>query len=105
MSWSLVKVYRAFGPHLRPYAKWFAFAYAGLAATVLIKLVQPWPLKLILDYILLNKPMPEWLATVSNALGERIYLVTVTVPRPCIDRRAGCHCVVRQQVLHVGDRP
>jgi ABC-type multidrug transport system fused ATPase/permease subunit len=77
MSWSLVKTYRVFGTYLLPYAKWFVIAYAGLAATVMIKLVQPWPLKLILDYILLNKPMPESLAAVSNALGgERIYLVT-----------------------------
>jgi ABC-type multidrug transport system fused ATPase/permease subunit len=40
--------------------------------------MQPWPLKLILDYVLLDKPMPEPVAGVSTALGgEKIYLVTL----------------------------
>ena len=44
----------------------------------LIKLIQPWPLKIILDYVLLNKPMPDSLRAVSNAIGgEPIYLVTL----------------------------
>ena len=53
------KLYGTFGPHIKTYWKWFLFAYAGLLGTVLVNLIKPWPLKLIFDYILLDKPMPE----------------------------------------------
>jgi ATP-binding cassette, subfamily B, bacterial len=53
------QLYGLFGPHLTPYWKWFVLAYAGLIGTILMNLVKPWPLKLIFDYILLDKPMPE----------------------------------------------
>ncbi|MEN8185080.1 MAG: hypothetical protein ABFS46_21365, partial [Myxococcota bacterium] len=52
-------VYRSFAPFLRPYARWVVAAYAGLLGSVLVKLLEPWPLKLILDYVLLGKPMPD----------------------------------------------
>jgi hypothetical protein len=52
-------IYRTFGPHLKPYWAWFAVGYAALAASVLTKAVAPFPLKWILDYVLLGKELPE----------------------------------------------
>jgi ABC-type multidrug transport system fused ATPase/permease subunit len=43
---------------LKIYWKWFAVAYISLLAATGMNLLKPWPLKLILDYILLDKPMP-----------------------------------------------
>ena len=54
--WTL---YRTFGPHLRPYWRMFAVGYAAMGAAVLTKTLTPFPLKWILDYVLLGKPLPE----------------------------------------------
>ena len=64
------KLYATFGPHLKPYWKWFVLAYAGLLGTVLVNLIKPWPLKLIFDYVLLDKPMPERATYVTSILGD-----------------------------------
>jgi len=55
----LLDLYRTFGPSLRPYWAWFAAGYAALGAAVLAKTLTPYPLKWILDYVLLGKPLPE----------------------------------------------
>jgi ABC-type multidrug transport system fused ATPase/permease subunit len=52
-------LYRIFGPHLRPYWRSFAVGYAAMGAAVLTKTLTPFPLKWILDYVLLGKPLPE----------------------------------------------
>ena len=64
------QLYGMFGPHLKPYWKWFVLAYAGLIGTILMNLVKPWPLKLIFDYILLDKPMPEEAIYFTFMLGN-----------------------------------
>ena len=60
----LRKTYRVFGPYLGPYKRKIALAYVALGVGVLATLARPWPLKLILDGVLLRKmPVPaigEW---------------------------------------------
>jgi ABC-type multidrug transport system fused ATPase/permease subunit len=63
-------VYRSFGPFLRPYAMSFVMAYAGLLGSVLVKLLEPWPLKLILDYVLLERPMPDAAVRLTSVVGD-----------------------------------
>jgi len=63
-------LYRTFGPHLRPYWRWFAAGYAAMGASVLTRTLTPFPLKWILDHVLLGKPLPEagvsgWLASLA----------------------------------------
>lgn len=67
---ALARVYRLLGPHVRTYGKWYVLAYISLGASVLMNLLKPWPLKLIIDYILLNKPMPQPVETVSALAGH-----------------------------------
>jgi ABC-type multidrug transport system fused ATPase/permease subunit len=69
VMWDL---YRTFGPHLRPYGRWFALGYAAMGASVLTKALTPFPLKWILDHVLLGKPLPAggvsgWLASLASA--------------------------------------
>jgi ATP-binding cassette subfamily B protein len=71
-------IYSTFGPHIKTYWKWFLFAYAGLLGSVLMNLVKPWPLKLIFDYILLNKPLPDTMASIS-AMVSHDSLVLLTI--------------------------
>jgi len=64
------RLYGMFSPHLKPYWKWFVLAYAGLIGTILMNLVKPWPLKLIFDYILLDKSLPEGATYFTLMLGN-----------------------------------
>jgi ATP-binding cassette, subfamily B, bacterial len=51
----LTAFYRVFGPFLKPYRIKGLLAYAALAASVGMTLLKPWPLKLILDSVILEK--------------------------------------------------
>ena len=61
-------------PSLRPpfkkYWKRFALAYLALFAAMVMNLLKPWPLKIIFDYILLNKTMPPRLELVNSLAGQ-----------------------------------
>jgi ABC-type multidrug transport system fused ATPase/permease subunit len=67
---SLPRVYRVFGRHYRDHWKPLALAYLGLVLSVLVALLSPWPLKLILDHVILRNPLPGWMASVGNAVGN-----------------------------------
>jgi ATP-binding cassette subfamily B protein len=74
---ALARAYRTFGPHLLPYWRWVALAYAALLASVITNLVKPWPLKLVFDYVLLDKPLPAGLAAASPWLdADKLVLLT-----------------------------
>jgi ATP-binding cassette, subfamily B, bacterial len=64
------RVYSAFAPHVRKYRRRFALAYLALLAATAMNLLKPWPLKIVFDYILLNKPMPHWIKLASSAAGD-----------------------------------
>jgi len=52
-------LYGTFGPYLRPYMGWFAVSYAAMAAFIFFRTLSPFPVKWILDYVLMDKPLPE----------------------------------------------
>lgn len=64
------KVYRIFVPHLKTYWKRFILAYLALFAAMIMNLLKPWPLKIIFDYVLLNKPMPHRIMFLSSIAGH-----------------------------------
>ena len=53
------RLWRTFGRHLLPYWRRLALALAGMVLAVVVDLARPWPLKLILDHVLLERPLPE----------------------------------------------
>jgi ATP-binding cassette subfamily B protein len=55
----LLKVFRVFGRHYRKYWKILSVASLFLFATIGVAVLAPWPLKLILDHIILKKALPE----------------------------------------------
>ncbi len=65
----LGKIYGIFAPHLKPYWRWFLFGYMALIGAVFMNLLKPWPLKIILDYIILDNPMPESLQYLTALIG------------------------------------
>jgi len=63
----LWQVYKIFGRHYKTHWKTLTVAYLSLFVAIGIKVFAPWPLKFILDNILLHKPLPE-LAAFMNPL-------------------------------------
>jgi ATP-binding cassette subfamily B protein len=53
----LVRIYKAFGRHYKKYWKVLAVAYLSLFATIGVAVLTPWPLKLILDHLILKRPL------------------------------------------------
>ena len=56
---------------LVPYWKLLAIAFVAMLVTSAADLLEPWPLKIIFDYVLGSKQMPAWLASVVDS-GNRI---------------------------------
>ena len=55
---TLSRMFRVFGYLYKRYWKMMLVTYAGLLLTVLVALLLPWPLKLILDHVIINIPLP-----------------------------------------------
>ncbi len=53
------EVWRVFGRHLLPYWRTLLIAVFGMVAAIALDLARPWPLKLIFDYVLLERPLPR----------------------------------------------
>jgi len=47
---------------LRPHWLVLSVAFIGVIGQSLMDLLEPWPLKIVFDYVLGSKPMPDWLA-------------------------------------------
>jgi ABC-type multidrug transport system fused ATPase/permease subunit len=83
-------------PFLRPYRSRVAIIVALLLLQVGFGALQPWPLKIVIDYVLQGLPMPEpfagWLAAVHGS-DRFVLLVTVVL--------AGILMQVAEQVVSV----
>ena len=61
---------------IRPYWKLLAVAFAAMLAEGVADLLEPWPLKVIFDYVLGSKPVPAWLAERMAAV-DRLALLNL----------------------------
>jgi len=59
---ALLRTYKVFGRHYKKHLKVLAVAYLSLFVTIGVAVLQPWPLKLVLDHLILKQPLPETLA-------------------------------------------
>jgi ATP-binding cassette, subfamily B, bacterial len=74
----LHRAYRAFVPHLRKYRRLFVLTYLALFASMLMSLLKPWPLKIILDHIILDKAVPRRLEFLNSIVGhEKVILLAI----------------------------
>lgn len=77
---TLLRVYRVFGSHLKKHWRRLTVAYLGLLLTVVFGLLVPWPLKLIIDHVILNSPLSEKASFLTAWFGsERLTLLGVLV--------------------------
>ncbi|PYS78698.1 MAG: ABC transporter ATP-binding protein, partial [Acidobacteria bacterium] len=63
MSVGKIKITRL----LRPYWRQLAVAFVAIMAESATDLLEPWPLKVVFDYVFGGKPMPGWLASLVGA--------------------------------------
>ncbi len=75
----LFRLYKAFGRYYKKHWKMLALAYSGLLLTVLIALVMPWPLKLILDFVILKHPLPHRAAFLTEWFGNDVQTLLVVL--------------------------
>jgi ATP-binding cassette, subfamily B, bacterial len=57
------------GGLLRPHWKGVAVALVAVVGITAADLLQPWPLKVVLDHVLAGRPVPGWLASVIDSFG------------------------------------
>jgi subfamily B ATP-binding cassette protein MsbA len=62
---------------LRPHWKAGAVAIVAMLLESAADLLQPWPLKVVLDYVIGSKPEPPWLAAWTAGLPARVSLLDV----------------------------
>lgn len=68
---NLVRFYKTFGRHYKRHTKTLALAFASLLATIFVTLLAPWPLKLIIDHIILDSPLPAGLMFLAPWFEDR----------------------------------
>lgn len=66
----LVKVFKVFGRHYKKHWKTLAVAYLSLLVAIGMQVFTPWPLKLILDNVILRAPLPDSVAFLNPLLTD-----------------------------------
>lgn len=66
----LLDVFRMFGHHYRRHWRLMLLVGAGMLGSVITTLLQPWPLKLILDQLILQEAFPTELAFLSSWFAD-----------------------------------
>ncbi len=54
---------------LRPHWKAMTMALVGVGGAAVADLLEPWPIKIVLDYALASKPMPGWMVGIVSRIG------------------------------------
>ena len=77
--WALRRVFRTFGRHYKPYWKILLGSYIFLFFTIGMTLLEPWPLKIILDYLIIGEPLPSVLAFLQPFLDSKPISFLITM--------------------------
>jgi ABC-type multidrug transport system fused ATPase/permease subunit len=70
-SKNLLLMLRRLLPYSRSAGKQTAIGAVVLAFSTLIDLLQPWPIKWLVDYVFGNQTAPDWLSSIWPALGTK----------------------------------
>ncbi len=66
----LFRLYRIFGRYYKKHWKTALLAFSGLLLTILVALLLPWPLKIIIDNVVLQRPLPARAAFITEWFGS-----------------------------------
>ncbi|NUO78557.1 ABC transporter ATP-binding protein [candidate division KSB1 bacterium] len=67
---ALLRIYRIFGRHYKKYWKTLSVAGLALLAGIATEMLRPWPLKLILDHVILDESLPANLHFLNPMLED-----------------------------------
>ena len=70
---TIFRMYKTFGYLYKKHWKLVSASYLSSFAQILIALLLPWPLKLIIDYVIIQAPLPHKFAYLTNWLGDDVY--------------------------------
>lgn len=56
---------------VRPYRKWILLIFVAMLIETMMGLAVPWPLKIIIDNVIGQHPLPEWLSWMANTSTEK----------------------------------
>ena len=59
---------------VRPYKKWLLIIFTAMLAESAISLASPWPLKIIIDNVINENPLPHWLAWLNVLLPGAYFM-------------------------------
>ncbi|HYN82885.1 MAG TPA: ABC transporter ATP-binding protein [Gemmatimonadaceae bacterium] len=76
---ALRRVIKRLSPYLRGRKRDLALALLSTVGFMLLRLLEPWPIKIVLDNVLLGKPLPESLSFVGDWTGGRTGLLNLVV--------------------------
>jgi subfamily B ATP-binding cassette protein MsbA len=64
---------------VRPYWKWLLIVIGAMLVDTAMGLASPWPLKIVLDSVFDNKPLPPFFAWLAGGGGDRLAHLNVAV--------------------------
>src|SRR5215471_12214398 len=66
---------------LRSYWKQLVIAAIAVVGVTAADLLQPWPLKVVLDYVIANRPMPQWFNSLTNLVfgSDRVAILNFAI--------------------------
>lgn len=67
---TLIQIYKSFSNIYRHHWKLLLVSYTGLISRILVALLLPWPIKLILDYVILKAPLPPEAQFLAPYIGS-----------------------------------
>jgi hypothetical protein len=62
---------------LRPHRTVLAIAFAAMLVEAAVDILQPWPLKVIFDYVLGGRTPPPWLALSLRGAGNPLAILEI----------------------------
>jgi subfamily B ATP-binding cassette protein MsbA len=75
---------------LRPHWIPMTLAVVGVAGEAAASLLEPWPLKVVIDYLLQSKPLPGWMTPVAGLVGGgRLAILNLAVVAVAVIAVAG----------------
>jgi ATP-binding cassette, subfamily B, bacterial len=86
---------------LRPHWPMLAIAFVAITFEGLADLLEPWPIKIVLDYVIGSKPPPQWLANfIASSFGaDKLAMLNLAVIAVVVFAVAGASSHYTQKYL------
>lgn len=84
-----------------------SLALLSVGGVAVTDLLDPWPIKIVLDYVLQSRPLPGWLAGAANRMGgDKLAILDLALAAVVLIAAAGAVSSYLQNYLtvHVGQR-